>query len=253
MTIQFIALRDLSSSIKFNYVSFIPYVIIENIAYSLLGVSRNIPTLIDLGSSTGGDDGLPIHISLSKGFYEKTCRVLSISADDILNNSYILYSDSKKKESARSDAIVFLNIDIANSIDDLNFLCSKFRDNFKNEFHKDEESPFCSNTNLLWINQLNFIYLARNTTYTDGTLDINMELIRKSPVDGKIPLPESLKEVYNISSIRGEYPITSTYNRRSNVSPYLMNYPTMDVFLQNFLTDAFTVKTDFFGLDFFNS
>ena len=247
MPLQFIELRNLNQSVKFNYVSFIPFVIIDNVAYPLLGVSTG-PTLVDLGGSI--KDNIPIHIILAQAFYEKTSRTFSITANDILENAVILYTDSKDVKSSRNDCVVFLNIDIANNIEDLNFICKNFRKNFISEYHKDNESPFCSVTNLLWINQLNFIYLCRNTTYTDGSLDSNNELIRKSPVDNMIPINESLKDIYKINP--GEYPIIqSTYNKKFNVPPYFINYPSMDPFLLSFLTDAFNEKIDFFGTDLF--
>ena len=229
-------LSEIPKGLTFASVSIIPFTIIKQSAYILLGVSKDeILTLVGFGGSI--KEGQSIEKVASDLFYDQTCHTLYLSSVEIMNNAVVLYSTEF------SNAILFIQVNAGETIEDLDFLCSKFRTNFIREYHKDHQSV--SLTHLLWINQLNFLYIVRNTTYTDGENDSEGNLIRKNPVSGNIPLEPSLQQIYSLKT--GEYPIGVIYNEKANAPPVLFTYPKMDVFLRNLLGDAFDVEVDFFG------
>jgi len=239
---DFLPLADLNPEILFNYIGIIPYVVIDEIAYPLIGVSGKIPTLVDLGSSKNKNS--PIHFEASNIIYTKTCRLLSISPDDFLNNAYILYRNNRDDGQQYLTGVLFICLDIANSFDELNGLCYQFRKNFITEHISSYSTDYCDNTHLLWMSQRNFIYIIRNTTYSDGQLDENGNELKKPNPSGNIPIDNDLKEVYSI--LDGDIPINSVYNKNAHVPQYLVTYPEMDPFLRKLLGDAFNEKIDFF-------
>ena len=240
--IHFVPLSSLNSSLNFNYIGIIPYVVINEIAYPFLGVSGKIPTIVDLGSSISKDN--LIHTAASDAIYTKTCRLLSVSPEDFLQNGYILYQDKGDDGQSYLTGIIFICLDIAETVNDLNNMCYQFRSQFITEHKIKPTSSYCDNTHLLWMNQRNFIYIIRNTTYKDGELDEDGNEIRKENPSGNIRIDESLKSVYTVQN--DETPISLVYDENAHVPRYFSKYPEMDPFLRNLLADAFEAQVDFF-------
>jgi len=275
MPVHYIPLSELDPKILFNQVGIIPYVINSNLAYPIFGVSGKVPTLTDFSGSlkrsskdkTSNSKNIEINFqndisilqdNASNFIFTKSCRTITIPSDDFYNNAYILYEENlsiKQEDRKYLKGVIFICISISaieDSVEEsfdqtennLTNLCALFRESFIKEHKSNPLSPYCNFTHLVWMTQLNFIYLIRNTTYSDGEVDENNSQVRKPNPNGNIPLDPFLKNVYAIDE--NEYPIVSIYNEKAHVPQYLITYPEMDPFLRSLLTDAYEAKIDFF-------
>jgi len=203
-------------------------------------LGSSLKTLISLGGSS--KDSL-IHVSGTNLLIKKTCRLFSLEADDFYNDSYILYRDDekKKKDNILPNAVLFICLDLGSSINDLNNVCSLFRQHFMAEYKINNESDYCNVENLLWISEVDFNDIIKNTVFIDIEDDFITE---KTSANGNIPIPSSLAKIYALKE--NEFPITETYNERSNAPPYLSTYPKIDPYLQVILLDAINQNISLF-------